>query len=55
MAALDKDKENKKIKELFIEAAKTLEMVNMDELHTLAETMFADMPEAEKGKQNHVA
>lgn len=23
----------------------------MDEVHTLAETMFADMPEAEKGKE----
>ena len=26
-------------------------MINMDELNTLAETMFADMPESEKGKE----
>ena len=28
-----------------------VELINMDELHTLAETMFADMPESEKGKE----
>lgn len=36
---------------MFADAARTLELVNMDEVHTLAETMFADLPEAEKGKE----
>ena len=30
---------------------RTVELVNMDELNTLAETMFADMPDSEKGKE----
>jgi len=48
---LDKDPDNKKLKDLFIEAKRTVELINMDELNTLAETMFADMPESEKGKE----
>ena len=51
MAELDKEPDNKKLKELFFESARTIELVNMDELHTLAETMFADMPDAEKHKE----
>ena len=51
MGALEKDPENKKLKELFIEAYKSIELVNMDEVNTLAETMFGDMPETEKGKE----
>ena len=51
MGALDKEPDNKKLKELFVESAKMLELVNMDELQTLAETMFGDMPESEKGKE----
>jgi hypothetical protein len=31
-------------------------LINIDEIHTLAETMFADMPDSEKGKeQDHLA
>ena len=30
---------------------RTVELINMDELNTLAETMFADMPDSEKGKE----
>ena len=48
---LGKEPDNKKLKELFSETARMLELVNMDELQTLAETMFADMPDAEKGKE----
>ena len=48
---LDKDPDNKKLKDLFVEAKRTVELINMDELNTLAETMFADMPESEKGKE----
>merc|ERR1712048_861295 len=48
---LDKEPDNKKLKDLFIEAMRTVELVNMDELNTLAETMFADMPDSEKGKE----
>ena len=51
MAELGKDPENKKIKDLFKEAAASLELINIDEMHTLAETMFADMPDSEKGKE----
>ena len=51
MGALDKEPDNKKLKELFVESAKMLELVNMDELQTLAETMVGDMPESEKGKE----
>ena len=56
MAELGKDPENKKIKDLFKEAAASLELINIDEIHTLAETMFADMPDSEKGKEQvHLA
>ena len=56
MAELGKDPENKKIKDLFKEAAASLELINIDEMHTLAETMFMDMPDSEKGKeQDHLA
>merc|ERR1739838_956350 len=48
---LDKEPDNKKLKDLFVEAKRTVELINMDELNTLAETMFADMPESEKGKE----
>ena len=48
---LDKESDNKKLKDLFVEAMRTVELINMDELNTLAETMFADMPESEKGKE----
>merc|ERR1711992_203117 len=51
MAELGKDPENKKIKDLFKEAAASLELINVDEMHALAETMFADMPDSEKGKE----
>ena len=51
MDGLGKEPDNKKLKELFSETARMLELVNMDELQTLAETMFADMPDAEKGKE----
>ena len=34
-----------------MEAMRSVELINMDELNTLAETMFADMPESEKGKE----
>eukprot|EP00093_Oithona_nana_P007968 07968.XXX_169397_167406_1 [CDS] Oithona nana genome sequencing. len=51
MEALAKEPDNKKVKELFVESAKMLELVNMDELQTLAETMFSDMPDSEKGKE----
>merc|ERR1711953_618411 len=50
-AGLEKEPENKKLKDLFLDAARMVELINMDELHTLAETMFADMPESEKGKE----
>jgi hypothetical protein len=48
---LDKESDNKKLKDLFVEAMRTVELINMDELNTLAETMFADMPDSEKGKE----
>merc|ERR1712083_965935 len=48
---LDKDGDNKKLKDLFVEAMRSVELINMEELNTLAETMFADMPEYEKGKE----
>merc|ERR1712001_333316 len=48
---LDKDGDNKKLKDLFVEAMRSVELINMEELNTLAETMFADMPENEKGKE----
>merc|ERR1711899_243493 len=48
---LDKEGDNKKLKDLFVEAMRSVELINMDELNTLAETMFADMPESEKGKE----
>ena len=51
MAEIEKEPDNKKLKELFFESARTIELVNMEELHTLAETMFADMPESEKHKE----
>ena len=51
MDGLDKEPDNKKFKDLFVEAMRTVELVNMDELNTLAETMFADMPDSEKGKE----
>ena len=55
MAELAKDPDNKKLKDLFTEAARTLELLNIDEMHALAETMFADMPDNEKGKeQDHL-
>lgn len=34
-----------------METARSLELLNMNEVNTLAETMFADMPENEKGKE----
>jgi len=55
MAELAKDPDNKKLKDLFTEAARTLELLNIDEMHALAETMFMDMPDNEKGKeQDHL-
>jgi hypothetical protein len=48
---LDKEGDNKKLKDLFVEAMRSVELINMDELNTLAETMFADMPDSEKGKE----
>merc|ERR1711862_344494 len=51
VAELGKDPDNKKIKDLFKEAASCLELVNADEMAALAETMFAEMPDNEKGKE----
>lgn len=51
LGGLEKEPENKKLRELFVETARSLELLNMNEVNTLAETMFADMPENEKGKE----
>lgn len=51
IAELGKDPDNKKIKDLFKEAASSLELVNCDEMSALAETMFAEMPDKEKGEE----
>jgi hypothetical protein len=40
VALLDKDTGNKKAREGFIEAVRTLELTDIKELHGLAETMF---------------
>jgi hypothetical protein len=37
---LEKEPDNKKAREGFIEAARTLELTDIKELHGLAETMF---------------
>jgi hypothetical protein len=37
---LEKEHDNKKAREGFIEAARTLELTDIKELHGLAETMF---------------
>ncbi len=51
LASLEKEPDCKKVQELFHEAARSIELLNMEEVNTLAETMFADMPESEKGKE----
>jgi len=51
IAALTKDKDDKKARELFVEASRTLEIMSMDELETLADTMFKDMPENPEKKR----
>jgi len=45
VTALDADKENKKARELFIESSRTLEIIDVNELESLGETMFKDMPD----------
>ena len=51
IAALTKDKDDKKARELFVEASRTLEIMSMDELETLADTMFKDMPDNPEKKR----
>eukprot|EP00096_Caligus_rogercresseyi_P000913 TRINITY_DN1147_c0_g1_i2.p1 TRINITY_DN1147_c0_g1~~TRINITY_DN1147_c0_g1_i2.p1 ORF type:complete len:112 (+),score=46.60 TRINITY_DN1147_c0_g1_i2:79-414(+) len=48
---LSKDSDNKKAKEHFVEAARTLELIDTNEMTTLAETMFKDMPDTEREKE----
>merc|ERR1711962_1453524 len=43
--ALKTDKDNKKAREHFVEASRTLEIMNMEEVDSLADTMFKDMPD----------
>jgi len=51
---LGEDKDNKKARELFIEASRTLEIIDVTEMETLGETMFKDMPENnEKTKEQN--
>merc|ERR1712038_112498 len=48
---LNENKDNKKARDGFIEATRALELMNFDEVEGLAETMFKDMPEAEREKE----
>ncbi|TRY73606.1 hypothetical protein TCAL_08183 [Tigriopus californicus] len=50
-ARLAEDKDNKKAREGFLESARILELLDQKELETLAETMFKDMPEKERGEE----
>ena len=51
IATLTKDKDDKKGRELFVEASRTLEIMNMEELQTLGDTMFKDMPDNPEKKR----
>jgi hypothetical protein len=46
---LEKEPDNKKAREGFIEAARTLELTDIKELHGLAETMFKVNGKKERG------
>nr|XP_040567645.1 uncharacterized protein LOC121117315 [Lepeophtheirus salmonis] len=48
---LSKEPEQKKAREHFIEAARTLELIDTNEMTSLAETMFKDMPDTERDKE----
>lgn len=54
VAKLNEDKENKKAKEHFVEAARTLELISFDEVEALAETMFKDMPNDSAEKKHEI-
>lgn len=49
--ALDENADNKKAKEGFVESSRMMELIDLKELEGLAETMFKDMPENERGKE----
>jgi len=49
--ALKTDKDDKKAREHFVEASRTLEIMNMEEIDTLADTMFKDMPDNPEKKR----
>ena len=51
MGVLDKEPDNKKGRDGFVESARTLELLDIAELRGLAETMFKDMPDAERHKE----
>jgi len=51
IATLTTDKDDKKAREHFVEASRTLEIMNMGEIDTLAETMFKDIPDDAKEKK----
>merc|ERR1719510_2615681 len=48
---LNEKSDCKKSRDGFIEATRALELMNFDEVEGLAETMFKDMPEAEREKE----
>jgi len=51
IAALTTNKDDKKARELFVESSRTLEIMNMEECQTLADTMFKDMPDNPEKKR----
>jgi len=51
--SLNEDSDNKKSRDGFIEATRAVELMSFDEVEGLAETMFKDMPEAEREKEQN--
>jgi len=51
--SLNENSDSKKSRDGFIEATRALELMNFAEVEGLAETMFKDMPEAEREKEQN--